>query len=226
MSNQYPDLQFIILDDAYQHRAVNPDINLLLCDYSRPFYSDWVLPMGRLRESRAFAHRADAVIVSKCPSNLSISEKNQMITSIRAYTKAEIPIFFSQIRYLAPCPLFEKNQMIGENLMLLTGIARPEGLIKRLQNDFRIIHHFREADHAEYPIELVRKLAQEWKKFSKIYSDLSILMTEKDSVKLLTEEVRNEWKDIPVFYLPIEVDFIDTDHSFDHWFLEQIKGLF
>jgi tetraacyldisaccharide 4'-kinase len=67
----YPKTEIILLDDAFQHRAVRPCFSILLSDYHRPFYTDFVLPAGRLRESRKGAGRADAVIFSKCPQNLS-----------------------------------------------------------------------------------------------------------------------------------------------------------
>ncbi|MGB3778502.1 MAG: tetraacyldisaccharide 4'-kinase, partial [Tunicatimonas sp.] len=73
-----PDTQVILLDDAYQHRAIGRDFNILLTNHARPFYADQVLPAGRLRESRRGAQRADAVVVTKCPNHLPEETRNQI----------------------------------------------------------------------------------------------------------------------------------------------------
>lgn len=66
-----PDTRVIILDDAYQHRSIKPSLNILLTTYDKPFTRDRVLPLGRLRESRSEYKRADIIIVTKCPEELS-----------------------------------------------------------------------------------------------------------------------------------------------------------
>ena len=71
-----PDLQLLVFDDAFQHRKLNSDFRIVLTPYSTPFSKDYLLPMGRLRESRSGAKRADVVVVTKCPAELSQHEKN------------------------------------------------------------------------------------------------------------------------------------------------------
>lgn len=69
------DLDVLILDDAYQHRAIKAGFNILMTDYNDPYFKDYILPAGDLRESRKGANRADVIMVSKCPDNLT-EEKN------------------------------------------------------------------------------------------------------------------------------------------------------
>jgi tetraacyldisaccharide 4'-kinase len=66
-----PDINLILLDDAFQHRAIAPSIQLLLSDYNNPFYTDWIMPVGKLRESRKGYQRAHAIIYTKCPKDFA-----------------------------------------------------------------------------------------------------------------------------------------------------------
>ena len=90
-----PETQVVLLDDAYQHRAIDRNLNLLLTPFDRPFYRDYVLPTGRLRESRSGAKRADAVIVTKCPDELGTAQQEEITTHIMQYTQRDTPVFFS-----------------------------------------------------------------------------------------------------------------------------------
>ena len=80
---EHPETQVVLLDDAYQHRAVTPSFNILLTDYNRLFYQDYPFPSGRLRERRKGAKRANAVIVTKCPDDLSSSAQQAIEQQIR-----------------------------------------------------------------------------------------------------------------------------------------------
>lgn len=72
------DLDVLLLDDSYQHRRIKPGFNILLTDYNDPYFKDFVLPAGNLRESRRGAKRADIIVVTKCPENIT-EEKNNSI---------------------------------------------------------------------------------------------------------------------------------------------------
>ncbi|WP_229310974.1 tetraacyldisaccharide 4'-kinase [Larkinella soli] len=99
-----PGLQVIVLDDAYQHRPVSPHLNLLLTDYHRLFFNDAPFPGGRLRERRHGAGRADAVLVTKCPEDLSPAEQTEIRETIRRYGKPDVPVFFTGLAYGEPVP--------------------------------------------------------------------------------------------------------------------------
>ncbi|MCL4162822.1 UNVERIFIED_CONTAM: hypothetical protein GTU68_021639, partial [Idotea baltica] len=101
-----PPNEIVILDDAYQHRRVKPQLNILLNDFNRPFYKDYVLPAGRLRESRKHANRADIIIVTKCPKGLNSMEMEGIERQIKRYSQPQVPIFFTGIKYLKPQRLF------------------------------------------------------------------------------------------------------------------------
>ena len=92
-----PDTRVIILDDAFQHRSVKAGFNILLTDYNNLFTRDWFLPTGDLRDQQKSARRADIIVVTKCPPDLSLAEKNQLIREIKP--RAHQQIFFTAISY-------------------------------------------------------------------------------------------------------------------------------
>lgn len=102
----HEETEIILLDDAFQHRKVDRDLNILLTAYASPFFADIILPAGRLREARKEAARADMVVVTKCPENLSETEQQHFKTRIKQYTVPEVPIFFSSIKYEVPVPVY------------------------------------------------------------------------------------------------------------------------
>jgi len=209
-----PDNEVILLDDAFQHRAVLSDFQILLSDFYRPFYQDFVLPVGRLRESRTGAKRADVIIVSKCPESLEIEQKKEIQKHIQKYCRTNTPIFFTGIRYLNPVSFSDNFPKISSKIILLTGIAQTQSLEEKLSKDFEIIQHLKFPDHADYTPKRLETIRQTFEKLSHEYSDLCILTTEKDFVKLKTPDLKEFWQSLPFFYLPIEIYFLDNSNGF------------
>ncbi len=193
--------QLIILDDAFQHRKIAPYLNLLLSDYNKPFYNDSLVPFGRLRDIRISAKRADAVIITKCPSQLTEEEKEKIRSEVWVYTKAEVPVFFSKIRYqkimgYAETAAFDDKQNIG----VLTAIAKPEVFVKYLsESSLMIEKNFDFPDHHAFSRKDIDKVLRE------NHENLQIITTEKDMVKLKPQLSESELKRF--FYVPIEIEF-------------------
>ncbi len=208
-----PRIQVVILDDAYQHRAIHRNINILLTDYYQSFYQDFLLPMGRLRESRRGAKRADAVIVTKCPNNITPAEKASISAQIKKYIRPQTPIFFSTFIYQPPVPLFESTNSLselkeGSKLILLTGIARTAALQTYLATKYEVIKHFEFADHFSYTKTHLKEIINCYLIESQKYP-CYILTTEKDGAKLLSfQEMLQTY---PIFYLPIQVQFLQEE---------------
>src|SRR5690606_23301504 len=76
LMEEKPETQLILFDDAFQHRYLKGKINLLITSYKDPFYADYLLPAGNLRERRKESRRADFIIVSKCPNELTKKERH------------------------------------------------------------------------------------------------------------------------------------------------------
>ena len=216
-----PDLDLVVLDDAMQHRAVAPSLNLMLTDFNRPFYRDFVLPAGLLREPRRGARRASAVIVSKCPPNLNASLRRTITQHVSKYTAAGTPVFFSSFTYGAPVAV--GNQLkLSKELILLTGIANPAPLQQYLASEgYTIRQVLVYPDHHQYTMQdliKVKKLL-----YDPNLQGASVLTTRKDAVKLLDESLVGMTQQLPVFYIPIEVEFQENAVQFDELVLRHVQ---
>ena len=215
-----PGIQTILLDDAFQHRSVKPGLNILLTDYNNLFTRDFLLPSGRLREWRSAYKRADRIVVTKCPNNLSPEERQELILEIRPEYHQKI--FFSTYKYLDPYSLFnpENKIQLGEDhqVLVICAIANTDFLMQYLGGvveysavlEFEDHHYFNESD--------ITKLQRIYKGIEG--SNKIILTTEKDATRLNLLKGSLLPDDLPIFVLPIEVQFL-----FDHeeLFLEDVK---
>jgi tetraacyldisaccharide 4'-kinase len=198
------DIDLIILDDAFQHRAIKPSFNLLLMDYSRPIYEDFTFPAGRLRERRHGAKRADLVIVTKCPLDLTIQKRKEIEQNLLPYLKKNTHLFFTNIIYGKPlnCRSEQKN-IDFRKIVLLSGIANPKPLAKYAKQNFEVVNHLVFSDHHDYTLEDIMKITKENQLDGTV-----ILMTEKDMVKFIPFLNHELLNGIELYYLPIEIGFI------------------
>jgi len=211
----HPETRLIVLDDAYQHRPVQPHCNILLMDYNRPFYRDHPFPAGRLRERRHGARRADAVIVTKCPDGLPAKEQHQIAGAIQTYARAGVPVFFTGLRYAEPVGFGggEAHPAL-EAVLLVTGIARPEPLEAYVQQRFRLVSHLRFADHHRYTASDLKAIR------TALPPGAVVLTTEKDFVKLgpLLQEMGQDAARF--YYFPIQISFLQKEAEFLRWLEE------
>lgn len=215
-----PDTQVILMDDAYQHRAVRPSLNILLCDYQRPFYQDYVLPTGRLRESRKGANRADVLIVSKCPDQLSEHKQIEIRNELRPYLSDRVPVFFTTVRYAPPVVVKEGKVPAGRQVILVSGIAQSGPLVEYISSHYELIYHFNFSDHYNYSHKDVKTIGERLEA-TKDRSPM-LLMTEKDATKLCKPEWLNTFGEVTIAYLPIEVEFVKDKEAFDRLIKDSI----
>lgn len=197
------EVNVILLDDAFQHRSVFPGLNILLSDYSRPFYNDLVLPAGRLREARSNANRADVVIITKCPDTIEFNELNRISSDVRRYLKKDQPIFFSSISYGQPRSVFNTTQPFSNEVVGVAGIAKSALFKTHLEKQFNLLNFFDFGDHHKYTKEDVKKIVIK-------SAGSTIVCTEKDMVKLM--EFESEFSEVALFYIPIEIKILN-DHA-------------
>jgi tetraacyldisaccharide 4'-kinase len=221
IQKQMSDNQVVILDDAFQHRKIAPQLNLLLCDYNRPFYEDSLVPFGKLRDLRQSAKRATAVIVSKCPKDISFQQYKEIIAGIKNYVSPETPIFFSRINYqslvgYSPKSIFKPKQ----NSNIVTAIAKPEVFEKHLfEQGFSInaVQDF--PDHFSFSRKEIDEMIAKTAQFKQI---LQIITTEKDMVKL--KPLLNEEEMEHFFYVPIEIE-MENKKAFDDFIYLHLKSI-
>lgn len=208
MVGRHPALQAILLDDAFQHRAVIPGLNIMLTEYARPFFEDFLMPSGRLREWRSAYSRADVLIVSKCPANLSIEQKHQMLEKLKPL--AHQKVFFTQYTYADPYYIFNSGykKILDQDtdLQLLSAIAGTDYLMSYLNPLVATVTSQEYADHHNFSDEDLLEIRAQ---FLRIKSpNKLILTTEKDAMRL---EAHREYilkEDLPIFVLPIQVEFL------------------
>ncbi|MFB9054479.1 tetraacyldisaccharide 4'-kinase [Formosa undariae] len=196
--NSKPDV--ILLDDAYQHRAVKAGFNILLTTYADIYTSDIVLPTGNLREPKSGAKRADIIIVTKCPEALSEIEKTKIIKSISP--KSNQKVFFSAIKY-AEVVVSKSEEIPLVNVpkfTLITGIANPKPLVNFLTEKGLEFEHLNFKDHHDFTPEELDAFKQ--KAF--------IITTEKDFMRLNQFPFLDE----NLFYLSIEA-VLDSPKDFN-----------
>ncbi len=196
-----PDTRGIILDDAFQHRWVTAGFNIVLTDYNNLYTRDWFLPTGDLRDLKKSARRADIIVVTKCPPDLSLAEKNQLIKEIRPTPKQHI--FFSAISYGQPYQVITRETWKmnkSTEVILITGIASPGPLKKHLEDKFNGYDELAFSDHHIFTIDDLNYIL---KKFNQIRSPAKILLTtEKDAVRL--QKFSQQLRDLPFFVMPIQ----------------------
>jgi tetraacyldisaccharide 4'-kinase len=197
----------LLLDDAFQHRSVNAGFSILLTPFQQIFSSDFLLPVGNLREARCGAKRADCIVITKCPKSIEAAHKNRIIECMQKYSK---PIFFSTIEY-GELISFGAKRTSFETVLLVCGIAQPETLIIELRKKYKVeVLLF--ADHHNFDSSDIKQIHQKFDTFAQENS--VIITTEKDYVRLQTKLTANELETYPWYYLPIELK-IENEEEFN-----------
>lgn len=202
---EFPNTHILLLDDAFQHRAIHRDLNILLTDYHRPFYKDHPFPAGNLRERRRGANRADLIVVTKCPSNLDAISRQKIRSSISRYLNKEVPIIFSTVQYGSPLPFLGQNKLDDFTLRIgLSGLAQNQPFENYVRQTYGVEEFKGFADHFDYSANDLRSLGILQN------PDAALLTTEKDKVKLLplaqSLGIANR-----CFFLPIQPQFNEED---------------
>lgn len=217
MINANPGLQVILLDDAFQHRSVKPIFRILLTDHKTPFYNDFLLPAGRLREARKNASRADVIVVSKCPMNMTEDEMLEVEVCIRKYSNK--PVFFSSTHYAEMEAINGSFPLMADQVVLVSGIADASSLHAYITANHKLVKHFDFADHhryTAYDLKQIVSMAQR--------HHAAVITTEKDAVKILDPKLKPFLSEVPFFYLPIEVEFLKNRQDFDEMVLNAVKN--
>jgi tetraacyldisaccharide 4'-kinase len=194
--------ELILLDDAFQHRKVDAGFNILLTSFDNLYTDDMLLPTGNLREPRQGAKRADIIVVTKCPENLTTIRKQEIIQKIKPL--AHQKVFFGSIAYSKNIQNNERcvalETLKKQQFTLVTGIANPKPLVSYLKAMGLQFEHLKFKDHHDFTDRDLVSLKK--KTF--------IITTEKDMARLQSHFTNQE----ALYYLPIEM-IIDRQTEFD-----------
>lgn len=209
-----PDVQLILLDDAFQHRAIKPDINILLTEYRRLFTSDFLLPMGRLREWRNAYKRADIIIVTKCPMHLPAEDRQKIIHRIGPEKKQKL--FFTTYQYHSLYhllyPHIKINLQPDMHALIICAIANTEFLIEYLEGQVESVHIMEYEDHHDFSSYEIAQLKAQYDATEE--KNKIIITTEKDAVRLEKHLDYLRKEQLPVFVLPAFVSFLEGEEDF------------
>jgi len=196
-----PNIQVILLDDAFQHRSVIPGLNILLTEYSKPFFADALMPAGRLRDNKSSYKRADVIIVSKCPDTIQEEERKNLIALIDPF------------HYLTPYQIFDFSKKLlpepSASIILISAIASTDYLITHLEEEYDEIINMKYEDHHYFTKVDLEQLVLT---FNQIQNpNKYILTTEKDGIRLGEHYNYISQNNLPIYILPIKVAFLDSD---------------
>jgi tetraacyldisaccharide 4'-kinase len=212
--HERPDTNLLLLDDAFQHRRVLPSFQILLTEYHNLFVSDYLLPAGRLRESKRGVARADVIVVTKCPATITDDDMISTESAIRKYARK--PVFFTKICYGNVLPVTAASPYKFERIVLVSGIANPSPLKEYLKRNYEVVKHFDFADHHAYSTRDHQDICE-----ATAQSSAVVVTTEKDVVKMDPEVFRRAG--ISLYYLPIEVEFVKNGKEFDEMVLNAAR---
>lgn len=209
-----PPIQAVVLDDAYQHLGIEAGLKILLTEYGDPYYDDFPLPAGNLREFASASKFADIVIVTKTPSHLSQERANHIGQKLKL-TKNQA-LFYSYYIYNKIESKTRKRQegiTKSTNVLLVTGIAKPQPIVDYLSEQFAVVKHLEYRDHHNYDQQDITKIK---KIYEELGDDTIMVTTEKDYVRLRTSAFSEVIEQLPLFVLPISVAFLfDGKDKFD-----------
>lgn len=195
--------QVILLDDAFQHRRVKAGFYIVLTAYGDLYADDFMLPTGNLREGWRGAKRANCVIVTKCPPDLSESAKDEIRKKLKI-KKGQF-LCFTSIGYadevLSESVSIPVDSIRDESKLLLTGIAKPKPFFEFLSRPSDAIVKF--PDHHAFSENDIQSILSQ-------ANDRKIVTTEKDFTRLKGKLPQDQ-----LFYLPIETTFIQGKSTFD-----------
>ena len=213
-----PETEVIILDDAFQHRSIHAGFNIVLTEYNNIYTHDFYLPTGDLRDDKNSAHRANVIVVTKCPPNLHSTAKQVFSKTLRI--QAHQKLYFTTIEYGMPYHIIhrDKKMPITEALevLMVCGIANPTPLKQFLTQHAKTYHQQSYNDHRIFTIDDLKDIQT---KFNAITSTQKIILTtEKDAVRML--KFKEKLNDMPMYIIPIRHYFLFDEEPI---FTAQIK---
>ena len=226
---KYQETEVIILDDGFQHRSITPGFSILLSDFEKLIVRDHLLPFGSLRESIVNMRRADIIIITKSPEDITPIQRRLIVKEI---DKAPYQnLYFTSLLYKRPIPVFDIEEVKNNNLnisqcqncsiVLITGIANPFPLKKYLSNSFKEIIHLRYPDHYNFKEKDIHNISTAFNNLNA--QNKYLITTEKDAVRLreftnLADSIKSVF-----FYIPVGIQFLNDDkEEFDNIILNYV----
>lgn len=219
--------KIILLDDVFQHRSIRCGLNIVVTDYNNLFYKDVMMPSGTLREFKSGIDRADVIIVSKLPDNISPVEIRTLTKDIDP--KAHQRIFFSYLKYGELYSIHNHsdkldtlNELFRFRVISFAGIANAQPMINYLKEYSSELRHLPFDDHHEYSLKDLEDIQRYYDSFDG--SNKILVTTEKDFMRLKNAEVWEAAKRMNIYILPVEVTFKDKEEEINELILKYVRS--
>ncbi len=209
LCSEHPETEVIVLDDGFQHRYVEPKVNVVMIDSTRPVFEDHLLPWGSLRDLPSQLYRANYFVVTKCSDEMTPIEKSLLKKDLVRYPYQSL--YLTGIESGAPRPIFpdEAPERIGHGsqVVAMAGIGNPAPFVAELERHYDVVGRLIYNDHHVYrlsDLEMMSEAAGE---------QAAIVTTEKDAVKLLNRDKIPPQLRSRLYYVPISISFIGSSSA-------------
>lgn len=188
----------ILMDDGFQHRSISAGLNIVICDYARPMWNDFTFPAGNLREPWRGYHRADIIIINKCPHDITEEQRDEIIKKMQL--RSNQSIFFSAIKY---GELLQANGQKArlhseKNFVAVAGVGRPEPFFDEVKRRYNDVETLKFSDHCNFGNKETNKIIDV---VDSMGPNTAVITTEKDATRF--PDIRTE-----VYYIPIEIEIL------------------
>lgn len=226
LAEHEPSPHVIILDDAFQHRPIKCGLNIVVSEYENLYYNDFLMPVGRLRESKSGMHRADIIVISKTPEKTTPVEIRNVLKDVKPLPHQHV--FFSYLKYGDLYSISNINETVNTlqdlfrfRLIVFTGIANPSPMITYLKEYSAGVSHLPFDDHHDYTVTDIANIQKYYESFEG--GNKLIVTTEKDLMRLKTPEIWAIAERMNIFVLPVEVTFKDKEEEFNEYILKYVR---
>jgi tetraacyldisaccharide 4'-kinase len=218
--------KLVILDDAFQHRALKCELNIIVSEYSNLYLNDMLMPAGMLRESKKGITRADIIIVSKTPDNTTPIDIRNLLKDIKPL--AHQSLFFSWVKYGELYGFQNQTETISTlddlfryRIVLFTGIGNPTPMLTYLKEYASDVKHIQYHDHHTFTLQNIADIRDALDSFEG--GNKIIITTEKDAMRLKGTDLEDITNTLPLYVLPIEIDFKDKTEEFNQTILNYAR---
>lgn len=217
----------VLLDDVFQHRSIKCGLNICVSDFNNPFFHDFLLPAGTLRESKKGIQRADIVIISKTPERTSPVDMRNILKDVNP--RAHQKVFFSYLKYGELFSLTNPQDKIDTlkdlfrfRIIAFTGIANAAPMINYLKEYAAEVRHLPFSDHEDYTPKHLQDIEKYYRSFEG--GNKILVTTEKDMMRLKNDSVWDIAQRMNIFVLPVEVTFKDKEEEFNNLILKYVRA--
>ena len=202
---EHPEINLIVMDDGFQHRYVEPRINVVIVDSTRPYYEDDYLPAGTLRDKPESLDRAHYFIVTKCP--VDMSPLDQRVWRMNLHKIAYQRVYFTRGIPTPPVAQFPTQNVLneGDEVIVMSGIGNPKAFISDVKRNYNVVGTITFPDHHVYSVSDIERIVAKLEKHPKAM----LLTTEKDTVKLRRSRRVPDIMRERLFYQPVQVEFLE-----------------